>query len=102
MSVTIPSGTPNWKVVILPERDFGYLMHVLEAHAQGGMSLDEIPALAELRVRVLKAQTVDLSKLGKAEIEKLTSTGVSLNLKPESSPDDPSPDEEPHGSGMSA
>ncbi len=76
-------SSKTMKILLLPEDTFGYLLHVYEQHLGRGISPDEVFAAADLKVFLGKAQTIDYSKLGKAEIEKLGPNGVALNLKPE-------------------
>ncbi len=77
------------KVLILPEESYRYLQHVFASHTQAGFAPDEVLPAADLFARIQKAQTVDFSKLGNAEITKLGPDGASLELKPESNLDPP-------------
>ena len=71
------------KVLLLPVEAFTYLEFVFETHVRAGIPSDEIFAAADLKTFLGKAQLVDFSKLGKAEIEKLGANGVAVNLTPE-------------------
>jgi len=82
------TSSKDMKVLLLTEDSLTYLLFVYEAHLRTGIPSDEVFAAASLKAQLDKAQTVDLSKLGKAEIEKLSPTGVTLNLTPETPPPD--------------
>jgi hypothetical protein len=71
------------KVLLLPVEAFKYLEFVFETHLRAGIPSTEVFAAADLKTFLGKAQTVDFSKLGKAEIEKLGPNGVVLNLVPD-------------------
>lgn len=71
------------KVLLLPENLFKYLLFVFEQHMRAGIPSEEVFAAADFKAALGKTQTVDFSKLGNAEIEKMTSTGIALNLTPE-------------------
>jgi hypothetical protein len=74
------------KVLLLPEETYQYLIHVFASHTQSGMPPDEVFPAADLFTRIQRAQTVDFTKLGHAEIEKLEANGLSLSLVPEENP----------------
>lgn len=78
------------KVMILTEEAYLYFQHVFASYTRAGIAPEETLVAADLFTRVQKAQTVDFSKLGPAEIEKLGPNGVALNLTPGSSLDPPS------------
>jgi hypothetical protein len=82
------SQNAGMKVLLLPLEAFKYLEYVFETHMQAGIPSQEVFAAADLKNFLSKAQTVDFSKLGKADIDKLGKTGVALNLKPEEEPSD--------------
>jgi len=82
-----PKPKPVMRVLILPEEIYQYLCgHVFEKHVQSGIPSDELPIAGAASAYLRKAQIVDFSKLGKAEIEKLGPGGVALNLKPAQDP----------------
>jgi hypothetical protein len=72
------------RVVLLPEEIYTYLLkHVFEQHLGKGISSGELQIASEAHQLLLKAQVVDYSKLGKAQIEQLKTNGVSVNLIPD-------------------
>jgi hypothetical protein len=74
------------RVILLPEEIYIYLLkHVFEQHLGRGISSGELPIIAETHQLLLKAQIVDYSKLGKAQIEQLKTNGVAVNLVPDES-----------------
>lgn len=70
-------------VLLLPAPALDYLKHILKAYSAAGLPIEEAGFLADLHSRVLKAQTVDFSQLGKAQIDKVGPTGVAVTLKPD-------------------
>lgn len=88
------------RVLLLPAESFRYLMHVFASHTQAGIPPDEVLPAADLFARIQRAQTVDFSKLGKAEIEKLGPEGVTMNLTPDNPPAETPPAAEPDESDL--
>jgi hypothetical protein len=80
----------NTRIIVLPEEIYTYLLkHVFEQHLGRGISSSELQIAAETHHLLLKAQTVDYSKLGNAQIDQLKTNGVAIDLvpeKPKSSP----------------
>lgn len=70
------------KVLLLPDNLYDYLQHVVRAHASAGIEPEEGLAIYQLNQHVSQAQTVDISNLGKAQIENLGPDGISLKFVP--------------------
>jgi hypothetical protein len=77
------------KVMILTDETYQYFQHVFASYTRAGIAPEETLIAADLFTRVQKAQSVDFSKLGNADIEKLGPGGVTLNLTPEQKLDPP-------------
>jgi hypothetical protein len=74
----------NTRVILLPEEIYTYLLkHVFEQHLGRGISSGELSIAAETHQLLLKAQIVDYSKLGNAQIDQLKNNGVAIDLIPE-------------------
>lgn len=71
------------KVLLLPESLYEYLVHVVRTHSSTGIEPDEGMAVYQLWQHVQGAQTVDVSDLGKAQLEKIGPDGVAIRLEPE-------------------
>lgn len=82
--------TPVVKVVLLPGDTHTYLLHAVASFIKAGLvQPDDLGIANEVWKRLNAAQVVDFSKLGKAEIEKLTPAGVVLNLPGDEDPSSP-------------
>lgn len=88
------------RVLLLPDSLFKYVLFIFEQHLRAGIPSDEVFAAADLKAALGKAQTVDFSKLGKAEIEKMTPTGIALNLAPEQGQKEAPPARTPLGDSL--
>jgi len=71
----------NTRIIVLPEEIYTYLLkHVFEQHLGRGISSSELQIAAETHHLLLKAQTVDYSKLGNAKLG-IKPDGVELDLE---------------------
>jgi hypothetical protein len=76
-------ANPNLNVlVVLPAELHEFLTEILYRRIiQKGIEPEELAACGEIWRRLKTAQTIDYSNLGEAEVEALSGSGASINLK---------------------
>jgi hypothetical protein len=68
-------------VTLIDTAQYEYLKHVLETYTRNGLAASELPIAANLYVRIMQAQEVDETHLGKASVAAMGPNGVALEVE---------------------
>lgn len=64
-------------------KQWEYLCHVLDKHAQGGLPASELPLAADTYIALMRAKQLPLEQnLGEAKITELGPNGVAIEVEP--------------------